>query len=332
MKKSVFKVVSGVIFTALSSSTLADHPTVAFGIGGSGAIQTISADPAPVGVWGFGLQTEVIDNDAFSTEQLEGFAASGFEGVHSTDSISNTSVSVSYGLTKDFSLSARLPYIKRKNIREGEIEDDEPEAHTHGDSSGFGDLVLLGQYRAFEYNKTNISFNFGVKLPTGETDEKDDDDIRFETEFQPGTGSTDFILGAAISTGSGSFGYHANVLYNKTNEGSQSTEIGDVIAYNAALTYRINNHVDHNHQHANTDGLKWNLILELNGESRRRDKVSGDSEQNTGGTSIFFSPGLRVSGSGLTGFISYGVPVVENQHGIQADIDQRIVAGVSAAF
>lgn len=323
------------LFLFYSASAIADHPTIAFGSESTGAINTISASSLPVGSWGFGVRSEIINNDEFSTEQLEDFAASGLEGVHSIDRITNTSFSISYGATESISISARLPYIKRENIREGELEGGVPEAHTHGDSSGVGDLLLLGQYRVQKRADLDASILFGIKAPAGETDVKDDDGIRFETEFQPGTGSWDFLLGASVSKSSGNIGYHANVLYNKTTEGSQSTEIGDAISYNAAVTYRLNDdHAAHNHNHSeiSSNGLKWDLLVELNGETRQKNKISGSSEVNSGGTTIYVSPGVRISSESLSGFISYGIPAAEDQNGKQTDVDSRIVAGVSIAF
>ena len=245
-------------------------------------------------------------------------------------------MSLSYGATENLSISARLPYIKRENIREGELEGGVPEAHTHGDSSGEGDLILLSQYRVLERTSTVVSILFGIKAPTGETHEEDDDGVRFETEFQPGTGSWDFLLGASVSKSSGNFGYHANILYNKTTEGSQSTEIGDAISYNAASTYRIyDSHATHEHDHhagSEYSGLKLDLSVELNGETRRKNKISGVSEDNSGGTIVYVSPGVRVSSGKFSGFISYGIQVVENQNGVQTDVDSRIVAGISLAL
>jgi len=314
----------------------ADHPTIAFGIEGTGAINTISANPLPAGSWGFGIRTEVINNDEFSTEQLENFAAAGKEGVHSVNQITNTSIAVSYGATENLSVSARLPYIERENIREGELEMGMPEAHTHGDSSGVGDLLVLGQFRTQKTADLDAALLFGIKATTGETHEKDDEGERFETEFQPGSGSWDYLLGGSVSKSSGKWGYHANVLYNKTTEGSQSTEIGDALTYNVALSYRLgHDHSEHSHSgenHESARDLFWDMSLELNGETRRKNKISGESEYNSGGTTVFLTPGLRVTSNNLSGFISIGVPVVENQHGTQTDVDSRVVAGLSIGF
>lgn len=322
---------------AYSTLASADHPTVAFGAEDVGPISTISAILTPAGAWGFGLRSEIINNDAFTTEQLEDFAANGLEGVHSIDRITSTSFSLSYGVTDNISVNARLPYIKRENIRESEIEDGLPDAHTHGDSSGFGDLLVLGQYNVSSNEKTDISVQFGLKAPTGETEVKDQDGVRFETEFQPGSGSWDFLLGTAISKNINGFSYHANILYNKTTEGSQSTEIGDSLSYNAALTYRLgldddHDHTSHDHNNIETNGVTWDLLIELNGETRAKNEISGFKDENSGGSIVFLSPGVRVSSGLFSGFISVGIPIIEDQNGKQTDIDSRIVAGISLAI
>jgi len=313
---------------------LADHPTVAFGNDASGPIITIAAPTMQGGSWGAGIRTEVIENDAFSDQNLANYADQGIEGVHSVDRIINTSLAVGYGVTDDLTVSIRLPYVERKNIREGEIEDGEAEAHAHGDSSGLGDILLFSQYRVLKLDNTDVAIHLGIKAPTGETDDKDDADHRFETEFQPGTGSWDYLIGGAISHVRDKFGYHANVLFNKTNEGSQSTEIGDILSYNLAMTYQLNgeDHSEHNHVHTDSTAIKWDAIIELNGETRRRNKIGGLSEQHSGGTALFIAPGLRVSAGKLGGFISLALPVVENMNGKQTDIDARIVAGFSLSL
>jgi len=325
------------VLIVIAIPAYADHPTVAFGNEASGPINTIAATLMPSKTWGTGIRTEVIEKEAFSDQQLINSADKGIEGIHSVYRIISTSLSVAYGVNDDLTLSVRLPYIERKNIREGEIENGDAEAHAHGDSSGLGDLLLFGQYRVSESKNTDISLLLGLKTPTGETDDKDDDGHRFETEFQSGTGSWDFLVGSAISHTNDKVGYHANVLFNKTTEGSQSTEIGDILSYNLAMTYRLNgeDHSKHEHEHhsdSSETGITWDAVIELNGETRRKNKISGISEDHSGGTMLLIAPGLRVSSGNIGGFISIGLPIVENMNGQQTDLNVRIVAGLSTSL
>jgi len=60
--------------------------------------------------------------------------------------------------------------------------------------------------------------------------------------------------------------------------------------------------------------------------------ISGIEDDNSGGSILYLSPGIRVSSGKFGGFISVGLPVIENQNGKQTDIDTRIVAGLSLAI
>ena len=54
-------------------------------------------------------------------------------------------------------------------------------------------------------------------------------------------------------------------------------------------------HSEHNHAHHNdSTKIKWDAIIELNGETRRKNKIGGLSEQHSGGTALFISSGLSV--------------------------------------
>jgi len=321
-----------VVFSLPGLQAHADHPTIAFGSEAAGPIGTIPTDPLPANTWSTGLRTEIVNFDRYSDSELAGFAAAGEEHIHSVDRLATVSASLAYGVTDDLTLSARLPYVDRQNIREGEIEDGEAEAHDHGDSSGIGDLSLLGQYRFFERQTLAASVIAGVKAPTGKTDERDGGQ-KLDTEFQPGTGSWDWLFGGSVSVDAGSLGLHGNVLYNLTTEGSQDTEIGDAFFYNLGLVYGLSGgheeaHRGHDHSH-----LKWDLMLELNGEYREKNDVDGENDVNTGGDVIFLSPGVRVSSSDQWSlFVSVGKSVYDDFNGRQTDVDYRLVGGLGFAF
>ncbi len=338
MVNTATKFIAAFGFLSAVSNAFADHPTLAFGSEAAGTINTISAETMPQGEWGFGVRTERIRNKSFNSEQLEGFALQGLEGIHSVDKIINTSLSFAYGVSEKLMLMARLPHIQRTNIRESELELGVPEAHVHGDSSGLGDLSVFSQYRAFKNEHTDASILLGLKAPTGTTDVRDIEGVRFETEFQPGTGSWDAQFGAAVARKIGKAGLHASILFNKTTEGSQSTRLGDAWFYSAALSYRLGgeDHSHHDHAHdrgAGSHGLSLNLLLELNGETRSQDKVAGVSEANSGGTTVYLSPGVKVSlGNGLGGFLSIGIPVLKDHNGTQTEAELRMVAGLSLAL
>ena len=344
--RPVFGVTAATLCLVAAGPTLADHPSVGLGTV-AGPVITIPATPMTAGEWAVGARSEIIEFDRFSDQQLADFAAAGLEA-HSVDQVRAHSVSLGYGVTENLSLYARLPFIQRDSVREGEFDGIDAEAHLHGDSDGIGDLTLLGLYRFLEQENTgaDVALLAGLKMPTGETTDKDREGLEFETEFQPGSGSWDPMLGLAASKRIGAYSLDANVLYVFTQEGARQTDLGDVFSYNAALSYRLgggehhHDHEDHgdhdNHQATENreyGHASWDLILELNGEHRQRESIAGMSDSHSGGNVVYLSPGVRfTSADKWAAFASVGVPVIDNTNGIQTDISYRVIAGVGFAF
>jgi hypothetical protein len=108
-------------------------------------------------------------------------------------------LSYAYGVTNDFTVALRLPYVRRTGIREA-VEDEatgDLEVENFGPADGIGDLTLFGQYRFFNQNNTELAALFGVKTPTGRTNDLTAEGEIFDAEFQPGSGSWDPLLGLA---------------------------------------------------------------------------------------------------------------------------------------
>lgn len=328
---------------AFVGSAAADHPTVGFGVEVAGPITTLAPTPLPKGFMSIGLRWERINFSPFSDAQLESYAEAGEEGVHSVDYISVPSLGLGYGVTNEFTLAARIPYVMRSNIRAGEIEMGTPEVHSHGDSEGLGDIVLLGQYRVVhkEDDAVEVTPLVGIKMPTGKTDVENDGEL-LETEFQPGSGAWDPLVGLAASKTISGVAVYAGVLFELATEGSQETNLGSSLLYSVAVTYRfskkkkdIHIHEDGSeHVHGEVDsGTGLDVMVELNGESRDKETIAGESEENSGGTLLLLSPGLRVSALGHWGaFASVGIPLLQDLNGIQTDVKYRVVAGVGVGF
>jgi hypothetical protein len=271
-------------------------------------------------------------------------------------------------LTKDLTISARLPIITRQNVREGHHSHG-PAGNTideRGDASGIGDLTLMGQYRFFNDRPSGIEMALllGVKAPTGATDVKDDFGGRFETEFQPGSGSWDGLLGLAFTKRLGAWSFDANVLYQLATTGAQDTDLGDRFLYNAAVSYRLfggqlapgrmnaggplpesmssgpmyhggpkgKGHRHHHEEPPSQRGPALDIVLELNGEWHGHEVVGGVEEPNSGGNVVYLSPGLRYSVDKWSAFVSAGFPIINQVYGIQAEPDWRLLTGVAVSF
>ncbi len=327
-----------VAFLALPVPTRADHPSIGFGPGVAGPIVTVSADTLPAGHWTAGVRVEHGEFEALSDDKLKRLAAQG-EDVHSVDAMTSIFVGGAYGVTDRLTVGAHIPYVVRENIREGHEEDGEPEVHDHGDSTGIGDVTVLGQYRfaGGSGGKWAAAAVLGVKAPTGETDEEDSDGQRFETEHQPGSGSWDTLFGLAANAHWELLSADASVLYTLATEGSQQTDLGDLLSYNLALSHRLervmHDHPAGAHQGGQHEHLALDLVLELNGEWRQKQSIDGESDDNSGGHTLFLSPGARLTvNETVAGFLSVGFPIAQDLEGHQHRTDFRVILGVAAGF
>jgi Putative MetA-pathway of phenol degradation len=351
----------------LAQPAFAHHPTGLGSTGGAGPINTISASPLDKGETAAGIAFEWIELDPLSNALLANFGATHGHDVHvhSLSSIMAPVISFGYGLTADFTISARLPVVVRTDIKEA--------AHEHpgggappvgtvdflGDSAGIGDLTLLGQYRFYNNRatRTELALLLGVKAPTGVTDRHTDTGELFDAEFQPGSGSWDGLFGLAVTKRIGPWSFDANVLYVLVTEGTQNTDLGDRFLYNAGVSYRVvrgpseaaapmklgalpnrmwhGGPGTHQHSHAhqeNSTGPSVDLVLELNGEWHAKQVESGVTDPNSGGNVLFLAPGLRFSKDNWSSFLSVGIPIINDLNGSQAEPEVRLMTGVSITF
>ena len=351
----------------LAQPAFAHHPSGVGSTGGAGPINTIAASPLDKGEWAASIAFEWIKLNPLSNAFLANVGATNSHDVdvHSLSNILAPAISFGYGITADFTLSARLPVVVRTDIKEAAHEHPGggalPEGAVEflGDSAGIGDLTLLGQYR-FYHNRatrTELALLLGVKAPTGVTDRHTDTGEVFDAEFQPGSGSWDGLFGLAATKRIGPWSLDANVLYVLVTEGTQSTDLGDRLLYNAAVSYRLWSGTSaavapmklgalpepmwhggpgaHQPSHAHREapnGPGLDLVLELNGEWHTKQVQSGVTDPNTGGNTLYLSPGLRFSKDNWSSFVSVGVPIINDQNGSQAEPEVRVVTGVSLTF
>jgi Putative MetA-pathway of phenol degradation len=348
----------------LAQPALAHHPSGVGSTGGAGPINTISASPLDKREIAAGIAFEWIKFDPLSNAFLANFGATHGHDVHvhSLSSIMAPAISFGYGLTADFTISARLPVVVRTDIKEAAHEHDggvtTGTVEFLGDSAGIGDLTLLGQYRFYNNRatRTELALLLGLKAPTGVTDRHADNGELFDAEFQPGTGSWDPMFGLAATKRTGPWSFDANVLNILATEGTQNSELGDRFLYNAAVSYRLmrgepslapmklgalpepmwhRGPGTHQHSHAHQEtstGPSLDLVLELNGEWHAKQVESGVTDPNSGGNVLFLGPGLRFSKDNWSSFVSVGIPIINDLNGIQAEPEVRVVTGLSVTF
>jgi hypothetical protein len=372
---------AGIFSTAmilLALPAAAHHPGGGGNTGSGGPINTISADTLAEGMMAASIRYEFIRLGQLSDADLLAAANRGVHA-HSMRSIEAASLSVAYGVTNDFTVGVRAAGIRRSDIREpGGMEDMLSGGHMgimnandmsglmspdginrRGNSSGFGDVTMLGQYR-FHNNAqsgTSAAVLFGFKAPTGSTNQRDLFGNLFEAEFQPGSGSWDGLLGAAFTKRTGRWSFDVSALYYLITKGSQSTNLGDRMLFGAAVSYRLVGatgsakeielheycmqprnqlqehclyHANHDHSDMKKTPYTLDLVLELNGEWHDKQRIAGIPDPNSGGTTVYLSPGVRIGFDRFSGFVSVGVPVLNEHNGVQSKPEFRVLTGIGA--
>ena len=56
------------------------------------------------------------------------------------------------------------------------------------------------------------------------------------------------------------------------------------------------------------------------------------TDPNSGGNTVYLSPGLRLSMDRWSSFASVGVPIVTDSNGLQPESEWRILSGVTFSF
>lgn len=326
--------------STFGNAALADHGSLGFGLGTASPIVTDTGVSLPEGMWATGVRTQFINFDSASNQQLLGLHNAHPEDprgdVHSVNTLLQPSLFAAYGVTDNLSLGLRVPWTLRSGVRSPNEEG--TAVNNLGDSNGFGDTSLFGQYRFFhsDDNLNHASVIMGLKLPTGATAVKAKTGDNFEAHHQPGSGSWDPMFGLAFTRGMGQFSFDTSVMYTVVTPGiadaGYRVDMGDVFNYNFALSYALGA-VAKSGMQASSNNSPLTLVLELNGEMREKQRAGAMNDPNSGGNTIYISPGIRYAGgSHWNTALSIGAPIVTDYNGYQTAPDYRIIHRLSVTF
>ncbi len=348
--RTIARLGAGAAVFLSATTAFAHHPGGVGNTGDAGPITTISATTLQQGQAVAGVVVDYSSLKTLSDARLTAAASAGEVGVHGLRTIQAMSLSAAYGVTSDLTLGLRLPVVRRTGIRAAEDDGTGTfDALDHGNATGLGDLTILGQYR-FVHDRSSrfeAALLAGLTAPTGATGRRSRQGELLDAEFQPGSGSWNELVGLALTKRSGPWSFDTNVLYVRAGDGTQNTNIGDQVLANAAISYRLTGFatnvaapmyhgaMPHDHVGPPADsktGPKLDLVLELNGEWHAKQTTAGVADANSGGTTVYLAPGVRISQDRWSGFLSVGVPVVRDTNGLQPEPDWRIRSGIGVAF
>lgn len=228
-----------------------------------------------------------------------------------------------YGLTRDFALFGVLPYLDKR------LDVDAGGRRITLRKSGIGDAMLLGRYTAYQSDVRGRTFRIapfaGVKAPTGKDDARGAFG-RLPPMVQSGSGSWDALAGAVLTYQTLDFQIDAQGSYTARRQ-ANGFEAGDTAAADVSLQYRLWPRTVSSGVPAFVYG-----VLETNLVHSSRDRVGGVDDPNTGGTSLFVSPGIQYVTRKWIAEAGVQIPVAQRLHGSALKSDYAMSAGVRVNF
>ena len=230
-----------------------------------------------------------------------------------------------YAFGADWGINVSAPLVDREHLHIHNHQGQQlPESW---DFSALGDARVLGRYRLASHEAHDASqigaagLNFGFKLPTGDFNVRNAAGELAERTLQPGTGTTDALLGA----------YYVSLLPLKDLSWFAQAQLqlplnsrdgykpGQRFTADAGLRYDLNDQVS--------------LLLQANLLVRGRDSGVNAEPEDSGGRSLFLSPGVSAAVAKdvrVYGFLQ--LPMYQYVNGVQLTADKAGVIGVSARF
>jgi hypothetical protein len=281
-----------------------------------------SGEPHPG--WSADLRLEHVTQRKLrsGTRTLDASEVSGEEAIERRTSNLNLATTLAYGIDRDWSVAVSVPALRRDHLHD--LVDEQtglPSTAEQWRFTRLGDLRLtVRRHWQFADGDSAVAAFGGLKLPTGSFRVENTDGTRAERSLQPGTGTTDLVVGAALRRAAGP---------------------GDALFGQASLTQALNTReafkpgtrleVSAGWSHAYTPGL--GAVLQLNLRHRTHDSGAQAEPDNSGSTTVDLSPGITVAtGPASTLYAYLQVPVYQNVRGVQLVPRSALAIGWTGDF
>ncbi len=228
-----------------------------------------------------------------------------------------------YGVNRDFVLFAMLPWFDKR------LDMTMDGQGVTRRERGIGDLTMLGRYTAYEDNAPGRTFRIapflGIKMPTGDHNARDSSG-RLPLRIQPGSGSWDILAGVVATWQTLDFQIDSQASY-KANREANGVRAGDVSAIDGSVQYRL-------WPRSLGHGVPAFLygVLEVNLEHADKDRLGGVDDRNSGGTTLFLSPGLQYVTRKWIIEAGVQMPVIRNPNGTALTSDYVVTTGFRINF
>jgi hypothetical protein len=232
----------------------------------------------------------------------------------------NLLTTLDYSFSNNWTISASAPGVTRSHSH---INDPTGAATLESwNFTNIGDARVLGYYRLDNPEPTlNHGLIVGLKLPTGDYQVKNGDGAVAERALQPGTGSTDLVVGGYYSGP----GWHMDSSWSVQGLVQQSVATKD--GFTPGTQYLLNL----GYRYPINDSLQ--ALAQINTLIKTRDTGVNAEPELSGSKTVFLSPGLSYSLTHdvqLYGFLQ--LPVYRYVNGTQLSADWSLIVGMTMRF
>ena len=226
-----------------------------------------------------------------------------------------TNLNAQYQFSRDWGMMAMIPYWQRSFDTNANFGNGAPQI-VNSKVNTLSDIRLMGMYTGFSPDMSS-GLIFGAKLPTGTYAAPG-----FDRDTQPGTGSTDILLGGYRMGQEHRWGWFAQGIYRSAISTRDDYRPGNSLQLVAGMHYDAFQHSTH-------------VIptLMLNATIRQADTGINSNTLNSGLKTVYLTPGVLVNiTKHWQANASLYLPVYEYVSGIQLVPKQIASAGITYNF
>jgi len=231
----------------------------------------------------------------------------------------NSTLTVDHAWNADWGLTLQLPYFDRYHTTIAEGDTDISTSH----SRGLGDVRIVGRYQGFS-PEHDWGVQLGLKLPTGRTSDNFKSGPQagspLDRGLQPGTGSTDLLLGAyRFGPISPTLDFFAQGMLQVPLSSKDQFKPGVGLNLSAGLRYVTES--------------RFAPHVQINVRSERRESGDNADIPNSGATLVYLSPGATVVVTPqfqLYGFVQ--LPLWQRVNGLQLEPKWSASVGMHYSF
>lgn len=302
-------------------------PSAAFAHCG-GAFCAINTNWDVQGVWDkpgvrLDLRAEFIDLDQLRQGTGKVSPAGVVDTHDETRTINRNFVgTLDWSITPQWGVTLRAPLVSRSHSHIHNEDDGlggvEPE-HESWHFSELGDIQAVGRYSFYQSGTGDAGVRFGLKLPTGSTGQKNGAGEKAERSLQPGTGSTDALLGLYYHGRFSGAGWFVQGMWQQAIHEHDDFRPGRQLSVDVGLNYAF--------------APDWSLLLQLNLQHKGHDSGANAESADSGGRYAFISPGISYRATRdvqLYGFLQQ--PIYQRGNGTQLTADWSAALGMSMQF